>query len=95
MDASHPSPVTDHHLTGYLSRARGVIGRYPDPGDRYILEWSTIADRPIGMVGVTRPLIVEWHIAGAMVRREQLRPWIGRATHPADRVIEYAPETQG
>jgi hypothetical protein len=87
--------MTDYHLTGYLSRARGVIGRYPNPGDRYILEWSTIADRPIHMVGVTRPLIVEWHQRGAMVRREQLRPWVGRATHPADRVIEYAPDQQG
>jgi len=87
--------VTDHHLTGYLSRARGVIGRYPDRGDRYIFEWSTIADRPIHMVGVTRPLTVEWHQRGAMVRREQLRPWVGRATHAADRVIEYAPDSDG
>jgi len=87
--------VTDYHLTGYLSRARGVIGRYPDPDERYILEWSTIADRGIHMVGVTRPLIVEWHQRGAMVRREQLRPWVGRASHPADRVIEYAPQTEG
>jgi len=87
--------MSDYHLTGYLSRARGVIARYPDPGDRYIFEWSTIADRPIHMVGVTRPLIVEWHQRGAMVRREQLRPWVGRATHPADRVIEYAPDQQG
>jgi len=87
--------MTDYHLTGYLSRARGVIGRYPDAGDRYILEWSTIADRPIHMVGVTRPLIVEWHQRGAMVRREQLRPWVGRASHPADRVIEYASQTEG
>jgi hypothetical protein len=55
------------------------------------LEWSDIAKRPIGMVGVTRPLIVEWHQRGAMVRREQLRPWVGRASHPADRVIEYRP----
>jgi len=83
--------VTDHHLTGYLSRARGVIGRYPDPGDRYILEWSTIADRPIHMLGVTKPLVVEWHQRGTMVRREQLRPWVGHASHPADRVIEYRP----
>jgi len=87
--------VTDHHLTGCLSRARGVIGRYPDRGDRYILEWSTIAYRPIHMVGVTRPLMVEWHQRGAMVRRELLRPWVGRATHPADRVIEYAPDSDG
>ena len=87
--------MTDHHLTRYLSRARGVIGRYPDPGDRYIFEWSTIADRPIHMLGVTRPLIVEWHQRGAMVRREQLRPWVGWASHPADRVIEYAPDQQG
>ena len=83
--------MTDYYLTGYLSRARGVIGRYPDPGDRYILEWSEIAKRPIGMVGVTRPLIVEWHQHGAMVRRKHLRPWVGRASYPADRVIEYRP----
>jgi len=86
--------MTDHHLTGYLSRARGVIGRYPAPGDRPPLEDVAIADRPIGMVGVTRPLVVEWHQRGAMVRREQLRPWVGRAKHPADRVIEYAPESR-
>jgi len=86
--------MTDYRLTGYLARARGVIGRYPDPGDRYILEWSTIAGRPIHMLGVTRPLIVEWHQRGAMVRREMLRPWVGHASHPADRVIEYAPESR-
>jgi hypothetical protein len=43
------------------------------------------------MLGVGRPLVVEWHIAGAMVVRETLRPWVGRASHPADRVIEYRP----
>ena len=46
------------------------------------------------MLGVNRHLIVEWHIAGAMVKRKMLRPWIGRASHPADRVIEYAPESR-
>jgi len=29
-----------------------------------------------------------------MVKRKMLRPWIGRASHPADRVIEYAPESR-
>jgi len=86
--------MNDHHLTGRLSRARGVIGRYPDPDERYILEWSAIDDRPIHMLGVTRPLVVEWHQRGAMVRREMLRPWVGHASHPADRVIEYAPEAR-
>jgi hypothetical protein len=43
------------------------------------------------MLGVRRPLVVEWHIAGAMVVRETLQPWVGRASHPADRVIEYRP----
>ena len=83
--------MTDHHLTGRLSRARGVIGRYPDPNERYIFEWTGVAGRPIHMLGVRRPLVVEWHIAGAMVVRETLRPWVGRASHPADRVIEYRP----
>jgi len=86
--------MIDHHLTGRLSRARGVIGRYPDPDERYILEWSDIEHRPIHMLGVTRPLVVEWHQRGAMVRREMLRPWVGHASHPADRVIEYAPEAR-
>ena len=86
--------MIDHHLTGRLSRARGVIGRYPDPNERYIFEWRNVGDRPIHMLGVNRHLIVEWHIAGAMVKRKMLRPWIGRASHPADRVIEYAPESR-
>ena len=86
--------MIDHHLTGRLSRARGVIGRYPDPNERYIFEWTKVGDRPIHMLGVNRHLIVEWHIAGAMVNRKMLRPWVGYASHPADRVIEYAPESR-
>ena len=58
--------MIDKHLTGRLSRARGVIGRYPDPNERYIFEWTNVGDRPIHMLGVNRHLIVEWHIAGAM-----------------------------
>mgnify|MGYP007047130745 FL=1 len=85
--------MTDHHLDGWLARTRGVIGRYPSPRDRYILEWPQIDDRPIHMVGVPRQLVVEWWADGEIVTVEHLDAWVGHASHPADTVIEYSPES--
>jgi hypothetical protein len=85
--------MTDHHLNGWLSRTRGVIGRYPSPRDRYILEWPHVDDRPIHMVGVPRQLVVEWWADGEIVTVEHLDAWVGHASHPADTVIEYSPES--
>jgi hypothetical protein len=85
--------MTDHHLDGWFARTRGVIGRYPTQGDQYILEWDHIDDRPIHMIGVRRHLVVDWWANGDMVAREQLHPWVGHATHRADTVIEYSPDS--
>jgi len=84
--------MTDIYLRGSLSRARGVIGRYPSPADQYIFEWPDICPRRIHMLGVRKPLIVEWWAGGGLVARERLKPWFGTAIHPADRVIEYSPD---
>jgi hypothetical protein len=43
------------------------------------------------MLGVRRPLEVEWWADGDLVRVEELRPWIGAATARADRVVERRP----
>jgi hypothetical protein len=84
--------MTDIHLRGPLSRARGVIARYPSPSERYIFEWTDISPRRIHMLGVRRALIVEWWAEGEFVSREHLKPWFGTAIHRADRVIEYSPD---
>jgi hypothetical protein len=48
--------MTDTFLRSSLQQARGVIGRYPDPGDRYIFLFDDVQDRTISMIGVTNPL---------------------------------------
>jgi hypothetical protein len=71
-------------------RARGVIGRYPAPDERYVFEYDGVASRRIHMIGVRRPLRVTWWIGDEAVAVETLRPWIGTAAHRADRVTEEA-----
>ena len=83
--------MTEYVLAGPLSRARGVIGRYPATEERYVLEWPRVKPRRIHMIGVLQPLEVEWWAADELVAREQLEPWIGTGCQPADRVIEYPP----
>jgi hypothetical protein len=82
--------VTDHYLRGPLEQMRGVIGRHPDRGDRYIFEFDEIRERPVHMVGVRRPLRVTWQVRNQTIARETLSPWTGWAVHRADRVIEEA-----
>ena len=82
--------MTDITLTGPIEQARGVIGRYPGPDERYVFEFDRVAPRPIHMVGVRRPLLVRWLAADGMVS-EVLRPWIGYGRARADVVTEERP----
>jgi hypothetical protein len=47
------------------------------------------------MVGVRRPLRVEWLADGETVAVETLRPWTGWAIHRADTVVESRPPPGG
>jgi len=82
--------MTDTYLRSSWQQARGVIGRHPDRGDRYLFIFDEVQDRTISMVGVTKPLKVQWLVEGEVVDTQVLRPWIGRHTAPADVVIEAA-----
>jgi uncharacterized membrane protein (UPF0127 family) len=81
-----------HVLTTPFEQARGVIGRYPDPGERYIFEFDDIKRRTVHMIGVRRPLQVTFEADGEVVRETVLSPWIGLARARCDRVIEQRPE---
>lgn len=83
--------TTDIHLTGPLEQTRGVIGRYPQPDERYVFEFDTVRPRFVHMVGVTQPLHVEWHARDELVAEQDLRPWTGWAIHRADRIVEAQP----
>lgn len=85
--------MREHVLTGPLEKARGVIGRYPEPDERFVYQFDEVAVRRFHMVGVTKPLRVEWFVGDDLVNDDTLRPWIGRASAPADRVIERRPES--
>jgi len=82
--------MTDTYLRSPLQQARGVIGQYPDPGDRYIFVFDDVQQRTISMIAVTKPLKVQWLVEGTVMQTKVLRPWIGRHTAPADVVIEAA-----
>lgn len=79
-----------NYLDSRWQQSRGVIGRYPDPNECYVFRFDTMRPRLIHMVGVRRPLRVEWWANGDMVATERLRPWIGMARHPADEIREVA-----
>lgn len=83
--------MTDHYLTGPIQRARGVIGRYPADGDRYIFRWSDVDVRDMRMLGVTQPLLVTWIAEGDIIDEQVLQPIIGKHAAVADTVIEQAP----
>lgn len=87
------SESTDHVLTGPLEQARGVIGRYPDLDERYIFEFGSVKNRLIHMVGVTRPLRVEFFVGDELVTDTVLQPWTGHARARCDRVIEQMPKS--
>lgn len=44
------------------------------------------------MLGVRRPLVVEFYCQGELVREETLAPWTGHASAECDRFIERRPE---
>ena len=77
-------------LDSWLGRARGVLGRYPEPGQRYIFRWEYIDIRDMRMLGVSKPLKVTWIADGSVTQTKVLRPWIGRGKAPADVIIEEA-----
>lgn len=79
-------------LSSLFDQLRGVIGRYPDPGQEFVFEFDSVAERAVHMVGVRGPLEVEWYVGDDLVRVEQLTPWVGYASAQADRVIERRPE---
>ena len=75
-------------LRSPLDKARGVIGRYPEPDESIVMEFENIEPRVIHMMLVRRPLVVEWCVENELQQRQELRPWIGIVRAPADRVIE-------
>jgi len=83
--------ATDHYLTGPIQRARGVIGRYPQNGDRYIFCWSDVDLRDMRMLGVTKPLRVTWIADGDIIDEKVMKPVVGKHAAVADTVIEQAP----
>jgi hypothetical protein len=44
------------------------------------------------MLGVRRPLLVEWLLDREVVQTQVLDPWVGKGQAWADTVIEQAPE---
>jgi len=78
-------------LRSPLAHARGVIGRYPDPNQRVVFEFERVAARLVHMVGVRRPLAVEWWVGDTQTHATTLRPWVGVDRAPADRIVEAQP----
>jgi len=80
--------MTDHVMTSLPGKLRGVIGRYPEPGDRYLFPFDRKGPKGIHMLGVRKPLIVEWWADDELVERRTLEPWWGSHVAEADLVIE-------
>lgn len=80
--------MTDHIMTSSIDKLRGVIGRYPQDGDRYIFAYNEPKQLGVHMLGVRRPLQVSWFLDGTNVQSKTLSPWVGRGTAFADTVIE-------
>jgi len=78
-------------LRSPLDKARGIIGRYPEPDESIVMEFEDVEPRLIHMMFVRRPLVVEWWVGNELQQRKELRPWIGVGRAPADRVIEKRP----
>ena len=83
--------MSDRVLDTSFQRARGVIGRYPDDDERFILRYASVDERGVHMVGVPRPLRVTWVADGEITREEVLEPWTGTASAKADEIIEERP----
>jgi len=84
--------MSDYHLEGFFAKFRGVIGRYPEPGDRYLFPFDKVVRVPVHMLGVRKPLQVEWWARGELVERRIMPAWWGTHSERADLVIESAPE---
>ncbi|TQQ78595.1 hypothetical protein EGH24_13820 [Halonotius terrestris] len=86
-----PDGVTRHRVTG-LSKARGVIGREPAPGEAYVFPFDGIRERVVHMLGVTEPLDVEfrvvWNGRYETTKRVTLQPWTGHASAECTHIIE-------
>jgi len=80
--------MTEHVLDNPLQRARGVIGRYPGPDDRYVIEYDSIDLRTVHMVGVFRPLYVQMLVDDEVTEEAVLTPMIGSMRGLCNRVIE-------
>jgi len=80
--------MTDYVMTSWYAKFRGVIGRYPDPGDRYLFPFDSVRAVPVHMLGVTKPLEVEWWAGAELVERRTMPAWFGSHTEDADLVIE-------
>lgn len=83
--------MTEIVLESVWQQARGVIGRYPDPSDRYVFAFDRVRPRLIHMLGVRRPLRVTWLRDDTVVAERVLAPWTGWGRHRADRVVEARP----
>ena len=80
--------MTDYFLTSWLAKKRGVIGRYPEAGDRYVFPFDMPKLRGVHMLGVNKPLKVSWYVGDELVHQKVLRPWIGHGSALADKVVE-------
>jgi hypothetical protein len=69
-----------------------VIGRYPRDGERYIFEYDKPRVLGVHMLGVRRPLLVDWLLDREVVQTQVLDPWVGKGQAWADTVIEQSPE---
>lgn len=78
-------------LSGPLEKSRGAIGRYPAPDERYVFPFTRVRYRLVHMLGVRRPLRVQWIVDGDCRADRVLEPWTGRGYHLADRIIEQQP----
>lgn len=88
--------VVRHELSGPLSKARGVVGREPAPGEEYVFSFSCVKPRLVHMVGVREPLEVSFQIVARGVIYDEetvtLQPWTGHARHPCNRIVERGVE---
>lgn len=84
-------PSSDVILDTWAGQVRGVIGRYPEEGQRYVFEYGSPAPRSIHMLFVRGPLRVTWYLGDEPQREEVLEPWTGFAVQYADRVVEERP----
>jgi len=80
--------MTEHVLDSPMQRACGVIGRYPGPDERYVIEYDSIDLRTVHMVGVFRPLYVQMLVDDEVTEEGVLTPMIGTMRGLCNRVIE-------